>query len=123
LNNNFSRQPATTTVPSPKGECKVEKSATEWKVYRTRFLIRARQLTEPLAFVDVLGREHCGKPGDYLVESSDGMRRIASREIFEDVYVPMGPAGEDWLSQARNTSAWCTYSPGPAARAVVSCDS
>ena len=101
----------------------MDKLENDWKVYRTRFLIRAQQLTQPLAFVDVLGREHCGKPGDYLVESSDGMRRIAPREIFEDVYVPMGPAGDNWLALARNTSPWCTYTPAPAARAVAPCDS
>jgi hypothetical protein len=65
------------------------KASTEWNVYRTRFLVRARQLTEPLYFVDGLGREHSGTMGDYLVESSDGARRIAPREIFEDVYVAM----------------------------------
>lgn len=65
------------------------KASTEWNVYRTRFLVRARQLTEPLYFVDGLGREHSGSKGDYLVESSDGARRIAPREIFEDVYVAM----------------------------------
>ena len=64
----------------------------EWQIYRTRFLIRARRLAEPLLFRDTLGREHCGQKGDYLVESSDGTRRIAPREIFEDVYVAMGPA-------------------------------
>lgn len=71
------------------------KPTTEWNVYRTRFLIRARQLTEPLAFVDVLGREHRGIPGDYLVESSDGFRRIAPKDIFEDIYVVMAPSDED----------------------------
>jgi hypothetical protein len=70
----------------------VRKNLTTWKIYRTRFLIKARQLNQPLAFVDPLGREHRGQPGDYLVESSDGSRRIAPRLIFEDVYVPMGPA-------------------------------
>ena len=68
------------------------KSATDWQIYRTRFLIRAKQLTQPLCFVDPLGREHRGQKGDYLVESSDGLRRIAPRAIFEDVYVAMGPA-------------------------------
>jgi hypothetical protein len=77
------------------------KVASDWQVYRTRFLIRAKQLTEPLVFVDALGREHCGRAGDYLVESSDGTRRIAPREIFEDVYVPMGPADENWPALAR----------------------
>jgi hypothetical protein len=74
------------------------KPASEWQIYRTRFLIRARQLTEPLTFTDALGREHRGVPGDYLVESSDGMRRIAPQQIFEDVYVAMGPAEEDRCS-------------------------
>jgi len=64
--------------------------SAEWKIYRTRFLIKAQQLTQPLVFVDALGREHRGQPGDYLVESSDGSRRIAPRLIFEDVYVAMG---------------------------------
>jgi len=68
----------------------------DWKIYRTRFLVKAKQLAQPLTFLDVLGREHVGKPGDYLVESSDGMRRIAPREIFEDVYVPMGVAPPNW---------------------------
>jgi hypothetical protein len=60
-----------------------------WTTYRTRFLIRARQLDQPLAFVDCIGREHSGQTGDYLVLSSDGSTRIAPREIFEDIYVPM----------------------------------
>ncbi len=61
----------------------------EWNTYRTRFLVRARQLTEPLTFVDSLGRQHQGKAGDYVVEFCKGMLRVASREIFEDVYVMM----------------------------------
>ena len=75
--------------------------AGEWQIYRTRFLIRARQLSEPLTFVDALGREHRGQTGDYLVESSDGLRRIAPREIFEDVYIAMGPARGRRLSLER----------------------
>ena len=61
----------------------------DWNTYRTRFLVRAKQLTEPLQFIDPLGREHRGVPGDYLVQSSEGLLRIAPREIFEDVYVPL----------------------------------
>jgi len=64
----------------------------DWKVYRTRFLVRARQLTQPLTFTDPLGREHHGQPGDYIVESSEGLMRIAAREIFEDIYVVLEPA-------------------------------
>ncbi len=67
-----------------------------WQTYRTRFLIRAKQLTEPLMFVDALGHEHNGHVGDYLVESSDGTCRVAPREIFEDIYVPMGPKPASW---------------------------
>ncbi len=60
-----------------------------WNTYRTRFLVRARQLTEPLSFTDSLGREHAGEPGDYLVETSPGIRRITSQKLFEDIYVPL----------------------------------
>ena len=60
-----------------------------WNLYRTRFLVRARQLTHPLVFTDSLGREHSGQSGDYLVETSAGIRRITSRALFEDVYVPI----------------------------------
>lgn len=77
------------------------KSASSWNVYRTRFLVKAKQLTHPLAFVDPLGREQRGKKGDYLVEWSDGMLRIAPRGIFEDVYVPMGPADAQLESSLR----------------------
>jgi hypothetical protein len=62
---------------------------SRWTVYRTRFLVRAHQLTEPLVFTDALGREQSGRPGDYLVESSDGIRRITTQAIFEDIYVPL----------------------------------
>jgi hypothetical protein len=66
---------------------------SQWTVYRTRFLVRARQLTEPLVFTDALGREQSGRPGDYLVESADGIRRITTQAIFEDIYVPLGLNG------------------------------
>ena len=72
----------------------MRKADSEWQVYRTRFLIRARQLTGPLEFRDALGREHRGQRGDYLDETSDGTQRIAPREIFEDVYVLMDSAIE-----------------------------
>jgi hypothetical protein len=61
----------------------------EWKTYRTRFLVKAKQLTCSLGFTDELGRQHSGRKGDYLVESSDGVIRIVPRQIFEDIYVSM----------------------------------
>jgi hypothetical protein len=61
----------------------------QWKTYRTRFLIKAKQLSSSLSFVDPLGRQHSGRKGDYLVESSDGVISIAPRQIFEDIYVAM----------------------------------
>ena len=67
----------------------MKKIDSEWNVYRTRFLIKAKKLNKPFKFVDALGREHQGKKGDYLMECCDGMRRIAPRKIFEDVYVSM----------------------------------
>jgi hypothetical protein len=61
----------------------------QWNTYRTRFLVKAKQLNSPLSFIDHLGRQHHGRKGDYLVESSDGVISIAPRQIFEDIYVPM----------------------------------
>jgi len=65
------------------------KDSDEWKVYRTRYLVRARQLTAPFTIVDGSGKEQSGQQGDYLVECSDGTHRIAPRGIFEDIYVEM----------------------------------
>ena len=75
-----------------------------WNTYRTRFLVQAKQLTEPLTFTDVLGREHSGAVGDYLVQSSHGLR-VSPREIFEDVYVVMGPADQRWPAALQPTAA------------------
>ncbi len=79
-------------------------SKNNWNVYCTRFLVRARQLTEPIAFTDPFGHEHVGRPGDYLVETSNGTRRIATRDFFEDVYLPLaaaipGAAKDNFLSR------------------------
>jgi len=57
----------------------------DWKTYRTRFVVRAKQLTQPFTFTDINGREHFGRPGDYLIESPDGLR-ISRREIFENCF-------------------------------------
>jgi hypothetical protein len=69
----------------------------EWKTYRTRFLVKAKQLSSSLSFVDALGRQHSGRKGDYLVESSDGVVSIAPRQIFEDIYVAMGNSGSNGM--------------------------
>ena len=66
--------------------------SVEWKTYRTRFLVKAKQLSSNLSFTDHLGRQHCGRKGDYLVESNDGVLSIAPKQIFEDIYVPMRPS-------------------------------
>lgn len=72
----------------------------DWNVYRTRFLVRAKRLTQPTTFTDSLGREHSGRPGDYLVQSPEGLLRIAAREIFEDVYVEFEPARPEFQPSA-----------------------
>ena len=71
----------------------------EWKTYRTRFLVNAKQLNSSFSFVDHLGRQHLGRKGDYLVESSDGVVSIAPRRIFEDVYVPIPQPADSGESQ------------------------
>src|SRR5262249_693495 len=81
----------------------------DWNTYRTRFLVRAKQLTESLNFTDPLGREHNGRPGDYLVQSSEGLLRIAPREIFEDVYVPLGQPSCGIANRAPNESGEEAY--------------
>ena len=73
----------------------------EWKTYRTRFLVTAKQLSSALSFVDHLGRQHRGRKGDYLVESSDGVISIAPRHIFEDIYVHMPPNIESGIDVSR----------------------
>ncbi len=65
------------------------KAPNPWITYRTRFLVKAKQLTTSLTFVDLLGRHQSGRKGDYLVESSEGILSIAPRQIFEDIYVPL----------------------------------
>jgi hypothetical protein len=65
------------------------KANTPWITYRTRFLVKGKQLTNSLTFTDLLGRQHSGRKGDYLVESSDGVLSIAPKRIFEDIYVPV----------------------------------
>ena len=59
----------------------------DWKIYRTRFLAKARRLDQPCTVTDARGREQQGAPGDYLVEAPDGSQRIAAAHIFEDIYV------------------------------------
>jgi hypothetical protein len=76
----------------------------EWKTYRTRFLVNAKQLSSSLSFADHLGRQHRGRKGDYLVESSDGVISITPRRIFEDIYVLMPLAHQPGTSQSPETT-------------------
>ncbi|MGP0019422.1 MAG: hypothetical protein ACLPHP_12700 [Candidatus Sulfotelmatobacter sp.] len=75
----------------------------QWTTYRTRFLVKAKQLSSSLSFVDHLGRQHCGRKGDYLVESSDGVLSIAPRRIFEDIYVRMSLSHEPGIAESSFT--------------------
>ncbi len=60
-----------------------------WKIYRTKYLVKAKQLSHEYSLIDSTGRALTGQPGDYLVENSDGSLRIARREVFEDVYAEL----------------------------------
>ena len=82
----------------------------EWKTYRTRFLVNAKQLSSALSFVDHLGRHHRGRKGDYLVESSDGIISIAPRHIFEDIYVHMPSAHSPSASPGTDVSKFADTS-------------
>jgi hypothetical protein len=61
-----------------------------------------------MVFVDALGREHSGEPGDYLVESSEGCLRITARKIFEDIYVPLAASPPAQVNPEFGT----TFRPG-----------
>lgn len=80
----------------------------EWKTYRTRFLVKAKQLTSTLSFTDHLGRQHCGRKGDYLVESFEGVLSIAPRHIFEDIYVSM--SAQEPVTETKSESEILTAS-------------
>ncbi len=80
-----------------------ETKTASWKTYRTRFLVKAKQLRCSLVFTDSLGRQHSGRKGDYLVESSDGVLSIAPRQIFEDVYVSMPQAEAESQQDGRSS--------------------
>ena len=64
----------------------------DWKLYRTRYLAKARRLAQPCTIIDGSGRQQEGNPGDYLVEAADGSQRITPAAVFEDVYVELEPA-------------------------------
>jgi hypothetical protein len=92
------------------------KAPNPWITYRTRFLVKAKQLTASLTFTDALGRQHSGRKGDYLVEFSDGVLRIAPRQIFEDIYVPImadqfQPQNQD--AMAENSLPLARHEPAP----------
>ncbi|MGD0271505.1 MAG: hypothetical protein ABSB14_20725 [Candidatus Sulfotelmatobacter sp.] len=88
-----------------------------WITYRTRFLIKAKQLSTSLTFVDLLGRHQSGRKGDYLVESADGVLSIAPRQIFEDIYVPLQASqtpAQEATGQEETTQEHTTQQPSPA---------
>lgn len=98
----------------------MKKVDNEWNVYRTRFLIKAKQLTQAMVFVDALGREHRGQKGDYLMESFDGMRRIAPRKFFEDAYVLMNSEIDVKYSSERTSSTLWEAEKRPPSRVRIS---
>jgi hypothetical protein len=97
----------------------VKRMETEWQLYRTRFLVKAKQLTCGMAFVDALGREQRGHKGDYLVESCDGAQRIVPREFFEDVYVNMGTSVDPELLAPAGDSRPMGVAVGSIRKALV----
>ena len=108
-----------TTALPPKGEMLMTLES-DWNVYRTRFVVRARQLTDSLIFTDALGREQSGQPGDYLVEIFDGLLSITPRKFFEAIYVPLehlADSGTDKpASQPRDVSRDRQPAPRPSLR-------
>lgn len=90
----------------------------DWITYRTRFVVKARQLAGTLRFTDPLGREHKGRKGDYLVESN-GLRSITPRRVFEDIYVPLEGGIEIPAAPLRKAPISTAKGRAPAARRFV----
>jgi len=66
-----------------------------------------------MVFIDFLGREHRGAPGDYLVESSQGSLYIAAQKVFEDIYVLMELQGSQHIPSFNGTAhPDCPMEPG-----------
>ena len=80
-------------------------ATTTWAIYRTRFLVKAKQLEADLTFTDNFGRKHSGVKGDYLVEAKDGNRRITPRHLFEDIYVLFSEGEREGASVRSDTLA------------------
>ena len=104
----------------------MNKSDDEWKVYRSSFLIRAKQLIQPLVFVDPFGHEHRGKKGDYLVQHVSGLQRIWPRQLFEDSHVALSAtefnsAPQDWLGAASGNGLTSLAKPVKSVRKAASC--
>jgi hypothetical protein len=97
----------------------VKEQSHDWTTYRTRFVVKARQLTQSLRFTDPLGREHKGRKGDYLVESN-GLRSITPRRVFEDIYVPLEGGIEIPAPPPRKAPISTAKRRPPAARRFVS---
>jgi hypothetical protein len=98
------------------------KPTNSWITYRTRFLVKAKPLTTNLTFTDALGRQHSGRKGDYLVES-DGVLRIASRQIFEDIYVPLAASSEEDFESSSDLSQPVRQAPQPRQISIDLCPS
>jgi hypothetical protein len=113
------KKPETISDPAKGPKKALMNLDSPWTVYRTRFLVRARQLTKPLVFTDPLGREQSGHSGDYLVESSDGITRIITQRLFKDIYVPMSQSN---MTQSNMSQSNITQSndaaPGVLARSL-----
>ena len=82
-----------------------KKTATNWNVYCSRFLIKAKQLTSPFTFVDLRGNKFHGAAGDYFVESVEGGFRILPRKLMEHVYMSMGQAERRWQAALEKAAA------------------
>ena len=91
---------------------RVNKVESEWRTYRSKYLIQATQLSQPLSFTDALGREHRGAKGDYLVQSANGAQRIWPRGLFEDSYVFLESASDLPDPVSLTTDSFDSLRPG-----------
>lgn len=67
--------------------------STAWKIYRTKYLVKAKCLLQEQRISDSMGREEVGKAGDYILQCADGSHRLATREVFDELFVEAPDSG------------------------------
>ena len=87
------------------------KSENEWKTYRTRFLIKAKQLNSNLSFTDLSVVSIAAAKGTTSLNLPRELSASLLASIFEDIYVTMLNAGDQHPGRALEQRSHCSSAP------------